>query len=178
MPSLYCFRLKGKFDDKNVYKFGKTNRKNVHDRLSDYSGLNKPGKIITAFEIENADQLEKLFLQYLKDNYEFEKELGKEYFYCNDEKELHKFIKELEIKYFDYDENKGDENDENEDYEKSDEFDNNLQVIGRYIKPVNFKLNGNTYNLSENSTWRNLILKYFEKVYNILDIDLNQFEKK
>ena len=47
MPSLYCFKLKGitRNDNKDVYKFGKTNQPNAMTRINSYSGLNKPRKI-------------------------------------------------------------------------------------------------------------------------------------
>jgi hypothetical protein len=104
MPYLYCFKVKGLFNEKVVYKFGKTNQNNVLDRLSGYSGLNKPSKLIIISYVENADLLEKKILKDLRENYNFAKELGNEYFYHSDEKELHKFLKQKEIEYYNYSE--------------------------------------------------------------------------
>ena len=176
MPSIYCFKLKGKYNDKNIYKFGKTNQSNAMKRINSYSGLNKPDNILLISYVKNSDLLETKILEELRNNYEFIKDLGKEYFYCDDEINLHKFIKEMEIKYYNFEEN---EEEEEEEEEKSDESNNDFQIIRRNIKPINFKLNGIVYNLSsDNSSWRELILKFLKKILNILDINLIEFENQ
>jgi hypothetical protein len=105
MPYIYCFRVKGLYDNKNVYKFGKTNQNNVLERLNGYSGLNKPEKFILISYVKNADLLEKKILSELREKYNFVKELGLEYFYSTKEIDLHRFLKEMEIKYYNYKEN-------------------------------------------------------------------------
>jgi hypothetical protein len=105
MPYLYCFEVKGLFNDKTVYKFGKTNQNNVLDRINAYSGLNKPKKFIIISYVDNADLLEKKILHELRLKYNFCKELGNEYFYSDNNIELHRFLLEMEIKYYDFKEN-------------------------------------------------------------------------
>ena len=159
MPYLYCFKLIGLFNNKNVFKFGKTNQRNPMQRLDCYNGLNKPETIILISFVENCDLLETKILEELRDKYEFISDLGREYFYCNDEIQLHKFIKEMEIKYYNYEEASDDE-----------ETSPSIRKIPTYIILNNIK------NKLLNETWRELLIVLLQNIQKIKDIKFSDFE--
>lgn len=173
MPYLYCCKLIGKYQKKDVYKFGKTNQKDPNKRFQSYSGLNRIEKVIVLTHVVNADLLETIMLEELKKKYSFITDLGKEYFFCDDEKNLHQFIKELEIKYYNY----------TEIEEESNEIDEEIheeQIAERVIKkrriPIGFEINNISYKLPLKSSWRDLMLQVLKKTLCILDIELQEFE--
>jgi len=159
MPYLYCFKLTGLFNNKDVFKFGKTNQRNPMQRLDCYNGLNKPKTIILISFVANCDLLEIKILEELRYKYEFSSDLGKEYFYCNDETQLHKFIKEMEIKYYNYEEASEDE-----------ETSPSIRKIPKCI------ILNNITNKLLNETWQELIIVFLQNIQKIKDIKLSDFE--
>ena len=170
MPYLYCCKLAGTYQKKDVYKFGKTNQKDPNKRFQSYSGLNRIEKVIVLTHVVNADLLETIMLEELKKKYSFITDLGKEYFFCDDEKNLHQFIKELEIKYYNYTEI--DEEIDEEIYEEEIAE----RVIKRRRRPTGFEINNISYKLPPKSSWRDLMLQVLKKTLCILDIELQEFE--
>ena len=160
MPYLYCFKLIGLFNNKDVYKFGKTNQRNPMQRLDSYNGLNKPKNIILISYVENCDLLETKILEELRNKYEFISDLGREYFNCNDEIQLHKFIKEMEIKYYNYEEEISDD----------EEASPSIRKIPIYIILNNIK------NKLLNETWRELLIVLLQNIQKIKDIKLSDYE--
>mgnify|MGYP003686445547 CR=1 FL=1 len=169
MPWLYCLEMFFRHRDcpeKKIYKFGKTNKPDPNKRLNAYNGMNKIAKILVINYVENADLLEHKMLEELKNKYEFLPDTGNEWFWCDNEDELYKFIKDLEKKYYNYE-----ESDEDED---EDEEGKSLTTS---IKPINFTLNGVTYQIP-NLTWRSLTTEVIKKIFAISGLSQIEFEQK
>ena len=165
MPWLYCLEMvlcRRDCPEKKIYKFGKTNKPDPIKILNAYNGMNKIAKILVINHVENADLIERKILEELKNKFEFLLDIGREWFYCDNEDELFYFIKDLEKKYHKYEETDEDEEDES---------------ITTSIKPNNFTLNGVTYPIP-NLTWRSLTIEVIRKVYAISGLSQREFEQK
>jgi len=165
MPWLYCLEMFFRHRDcpeKKIYKFGKTNKPDPNKRLNAYNGMNKFAKKLVIDHVENADLLEHKMLEELKNKYEFLLDIGREWFYCDNEDELFYFIKDLEKKYHKYEETDEDEEDES---------------ITTIIKPNNFTLNDVTYPIP-NLTWRSLTTEVIKNIFAISGLSQREFEQK
>ena len=91
--SIYCVKVKGNYNKLKIYKFGFTTN-SIRRRMYAYSGLNTPDKFICNYEVSNPAAFEKKILKLMKKMHQFRfiKELGKEWFTCDDEKFLCNFI--------------------------------------------------------------------------------------
>ena len=74
------------------YKFGTTKQDIGNDRLKQYTGLNKPKRIITTYTVENGFEEEKKFKAFLEAN-NINSIVGREYFFyqANIDKLIYKF---------------------------------------------------------------------------------------
>ena len=165
MPWLYCLEMffcRRDCPEKKIYKFGKTNKPDPIKRLNAYNGMNKIAKILVINHVENADLIERKILEELKNKFEFLLDIGREWFYCDNEDELFYFIKDLEKKYHKYEETDEDEEDES---------------ITTIIKPNNFTLNDVTYPIP-NLTWRSLTTEVIKKIFAISGLSQREFEQK
>ena len=167
MPWLYSVQMFFRhpdFPEKSIYKFGKTNKPDPNERFNGYNGLNKIKKKLVINYVENADLLEHKMLEELKNKYEFLPDTGNEWFWCDNEDELYKFIKDLEKKYYNYEESDEDEDEEDESITTS-------------IKPINFTLNGVTYPI-HNKIWRSFTIEVTKKIHAISGLSQREFEQK
>jgi len=97
---LYTIRLKTKYEDKNVYKFGKTNKINPWHRIKQYVRWEKPDKTINLSFVEDTNIEAKILIELKKDSHlKFISDFGFEWFNCEEDEYLYKIIEQLINKY-------------------------------------------------------------------------------
>jgi hypothetical protein len=100
MGWLYTIKLITEYENKKVYKFGKTDKINPWHRIKQYVRFEKPDKIINLSFVEDTNIEDKILIELKKDTHlNFISEFGFEWFNCEDEEYLYKIIATLISKY-------------------------------------------------------------------------------
>lgn len=100
MGWLYTIRLTTEYENKKVYKFGKTDKINPWYRINQYVRFEKPDKIINLTFVENTIIEAKILIELKKDEkIQFISEFGNEWFTCEDEEYVYKSLDKFIFEY-------------------------------------------------------------------------------